>query len=322
MRVLIYLPLALSVLAAVGAWPLAERLPPRTATWLLTVSAVVMAGSSCVVLGLLAMTAAIRLPAIAAFGGMSLRAVTHLDPAPLPVGVIAAGLFGVAGLAVARAAWLRTVALVGARRDAGRLTDDGQLANDGQVVTVADDNADAYAVPGLPGKIVVTSGMLEVLSGAEREVLLAHERAHVSASHYLFTALVRLSAAANPLLRPLGAAVGYSVERWADERAAIVTGNRPLVARTIAKAALASVAAPGPRAGSAAPVARLTGTSKLGRPGSVPRRVTALLAPPPQRRIVLLALAIVVLAACGLAAFDAASDLHAIVEFAQSAALS
>jgi hypothetical protein len=34
---------------------------------------------------------------------------------------------------------------------------------------------------------VITSGMLRVLSGPERDVLLAHERSHAAGSHYLFT---------------------------------------------------------------------------------------------------------------------------------------
>jgi hypothetical protein len=37
----------------------------------------------------------------------------------------------------------------------------------------------------------------------------------------LFTTAARL-AAANPLLRPVATATGYTVERWADERAAAV----------------------------------------------------------------------------------------------------
>jgi hypothetical protein len=319
MHLLIYVPIAVSALAAVGAWPLAERLPPRTATWLLTVSAVVLAGTSCAALGFLAMAAAMRLPVVDSMGGMSLRAVIYLDPASLPVGVIAAALFWGAALAAVRAAWLRGAALMGARRDARHLAGDGELAGGEQVLTIVDDRVDAYAVPGRPARIVITSGMIDALTKSERDVLLAHERAHVSACHYVFTALVRLSAAANPLLRPLAAAVNYSVERWADERAASVTGSRRLVAHTVAKAALASAAAPARRTGPAMVLARLTGPSQLGRRGSVPRRVDALLGPPPRRSIVLLALAIAVLTICGVAAVDAAGDLHAMVEFAQAA---
>jgi Zn-dependent protease with chaperone function len=322
MHFFIYVPIVVSALPALGAWPLAERLPPPTATWLLTISAVVVAGTSCAALGLLAMGAAMRLAVVDSLGGMSLAAIIHLDPASPPVGVIAAGLFGAAALAAMRAAWLRTVALVSARREASRLAGDRQPGSGEQVLTIVDDSVDAYAVPGRPGRIVITSGMMDALSESEREVLLAHERAHVSASHYLFTALARLAAAANPLLRPLAAAVSYSIERWADERAASATGSRPLVAHTIAKAALAAAARPASRAEYAVMLAGLTGPGQLGRRGSVPRRVDALLGPPPQRSIVLLALAIAVLAVCGLAAFDAAGDLHAMVEFAQAAALS
>ena len=59
--------------------------------------------------------------------------------------------------------------------------------------------------------------MLRALSGftSERGVLLAHERSHARGSHYLFTSAARLAAAANPLLRPVAAQTGYTVERWA-----------------------------------------------------------------------------------------------------------
>src|SRR5262249_45734554 len=121
------------------------------------------------------------------------------------------------------------------------------LPGPGQVVVTGDDAADAYTLPGIPCRIVITQGMLRALSHPERQVLLAHERAHASGLHYLFTTAARLAAAANPLLRPVAAAVGYTVERWADERAAAVTGDRELAARAIARAALAATAAPPPR---------------------------------------------------------------------------
>jgi hypothetical protein len=55
----------------------------------------------------------------------------------------------------------------------------------GQVVVVPDGAPDACTVPGWPGQIVNTTGMLDTLYPAERQVLLAH-----------------FVAAANPLLRP------------------------------------------------------------------------------------------------------------------------
>jgi Zn-dependent protease with chaperone function len=316
MNELVYLPLVVPALAAVGAWPLAERLPPRTTTWLLTLSAVVLAVMSCAVLALLALAAAMRLPVFASLANISARTMSRIDPAPVPLGLIAAGLLAAATLSVVRATWRRTAAMVAAHREARSLSADGRL-----LVIVNDDRADAYAVPGRPARIVVTSRMLDSLTEAESEVLLAHERAHASAHHYLFTAAARLSGAANPLLRPLAAAVSYSVERWADEQAALVTGSRPLAARAIAKAALATAAGERTGSGTAHVLAATGERGETSRSGSVPRRVNALLGPPPRRQFVLLALAVALVAVSGIAALDAAGDLHAMIEFAQAAAV-
>jgi Zn-dependent protease with chaperone function len=313
MRIMVYLPLVVPLLAAMAARPLAERLPPRTATWLLTLSALVLAAASGAVLGLLALAAAMRLPMFASLGKLSAQAMSRVDPAPVQLGLIAAGLLAAAALSVLRAAWLRTSALVSAHQEARSLSGDGRL-----LVIVKDSRADAYAVPGRPARIVVTSGMLDSLTEAEGEVLLAHERAHTSGRHYLFTAAARLSAAANPLLRPLAAAVSYSVERWADEQAALVTGSRPLAARAIAKAALATAAAQPAGGGRAHVLAAVGERDEIRRSGSVPRRVGALLGPPPPKRLLLLALAIAVVAVSGLATLHAAGDLHAMIESAQS----
>jgi Peptidase family M48 len=313
MHIAVYLPLVIPLLAAPAARLVAERLPPRTAAWLLAGSAVVLAGASSAVLGLLALSAAVRLPLVDAIGRLSLRVVLRYDPASLPVGVAAGALLAAVTVAAGRAAWLRAGALVEAHRQARGLPGVGQL------VVLTDDAADAYAAPGWPGRIVVTSGMLGALSRNEREVLLAHERAHATARHYLFTAAARLAAAANPLLRPLASAVGYSVERWADEQAAAATGNRPLAARAVAKAALAASAAPPRRP---APAAVLGACGPLGARGAgpVPRRVAALLRPAPRPRLLLLAAAVALVAVSGLSALEAARDLHSLIEFAQAAA--
>lgn len=314
MNVAIYLPLLVPLLAAAAARPLAERLPPRTAAWLLTGSALALAIASSAVLGLLAMAAAFRIPLVDAIGGMSLGVVSRGDPASLPLGMVAAAALAAAALAALRAGWRRAGAMAAAHRQARG------LPGSEQVVVVPDEAADAYTVPGWPGRIVITSGMLEALSDDERRVLLAHEQAHAAGCHYLFTAAARLAAAANPLLRPVAAAVGYSVERWADERAASATGDRPLAARTIAKAALAAAAAP-PRRPSSVMLAAVSGQASVRRAGPVPRRVEALLRPPPRQRLLLAMLTVGLVALSGVAALDAAFDLHLLVEVAQAAAL-
>jgi beta-lactamase regulating signal transducer with metallopeptidase domain len=169
--------------------------------------------------------------------------------------------------------------------------------------------------------------MMRALSHPERQVLLAHERAHASAFHYLFTTAARLAAAANPLLRPVAGAVGYTVERWADERAAAVVGDRRLAARAIARAALASAAAPPRQASHAAGALRavtgqapmrLAGPAPMRRAGPVPRRVAALLGPPPQPRLLLLAAAVLLVAVAGASALQAAIDLHSLLDYARA----
>jgi hypothetical protein len=142
----------------------------------------------------------------------------------------------------------------------------------------------------------------------------------------LFIAFSHLGAAANPLLRPVAAAVSYTVERWADETAAGRCGDRRLAARAVGKAALASSRTGVPRGRAPAtatgiggpvanPVRRLTR-----RPGPVPRRVAALLAPAPSVRPLLVAAAAAVVLVSGMAALDAAYELHALIELAQAPA--
>jgi hypothetical protein len=318
----VYLPLLLPVCAAAGARPLATRLPPKIATWLLTSAAVILAALSTAVLGFLALTAVLRIPLIASLGHLSLAVIRREDPASLSAALVAAGLLAAATLAAAHAAWRRGRALVAAARRARC------LPGAGQVVVIPEGAADAYTVPGWPGRIVVTAGMLNALDPAERQVLLAHERAHADNHHYLFTALSHFAAAANPLLRPVATAVGYTIERWADETAAGRCGDRKLAARAVGKAALASsrTGVPRGRVTTAAtgiagpvldPVRRLTGK---GSPGVVPRRVAALLAPAPSVRPLLVAAVTAVVLISGVAALDAAYDLHALVELAQAPA--
>jgi Zn-dependent protease with chaperone function len=99
----------------------------------------------------------------------------------------------------------------------------------------------AIAVPGRPGHVLITSGILKLLDAAERRVLFAHERAHLAHRHHRLVAVTAAAAALNPLLAPARDAVAYLVERWADEDAAGEVGDRMLTARAVARAALATV---------------------------------------------------------------------------------
>jgi len=111
--------------------------------------------------------------------------------------------------------------------------------------------------PGVPGRVVVSTGMLHTLD-----------------------ALAQLGASANPLLRPFATAVTYTIERWAGENAATTTGDRTQVARTVGKAALAAHRAPALARTAGAALGILGRRGPLASAGPVPRRVAALLAPP------------------------------------------
>ena len=317
MHLAVYIPLLVPLLAAAAARPLAGRLPPVAATWLLVLTAVALALASSAVLGMLALTALVRIPLVDSLGEMSGPVISAGDPASVPVAIAAGALLAAAVTVAARALWRRAAALVAAGREARR------LPGAGQVVVIDDEAADAYTLPGMPCRIVITAGMLRALSQPERQVLLAHERAHASSLHYLFTTVARLAAAANPLLHPVAAAVGYTVERWADERAAAATGDRKLAARAIAHAALAAAAAPPRRPAAAAAVPGAVSIPARMRPaGPVPRRVAALLRPPPQPQLLLLAAAVVLVAVAGVTALEAARDLHALLAAARTAGAS
>lgn len=160
-----------------------------------------------------------------------------------------------------------TTAAIKAYLDARR-TVFADTQGQGEVRVVEDDRPDAYAVAGHPGHIVISSGMLRILDGRERAVLLAHERAHLRNRHHRYLLLARVSAAAVPMARLVTRRLRLAVECWADEDAAVEVGDRRLVARTLIRAALARTA-----------FSRDAGL-RLGELG-VPARVEALLGSPP-----------------------------------------
>jgi hypothetical protein len=310
---LLYLPLVIPALAGAAARPLAARLEPRQATWLLTSATVALAGCSTVALALLAAFAAARTPVLAAMGDYSQAVVRRGDPISAAAGTAAALALAGAAVAVAVMFCNRACALAESYRRAARLQ-----ADDG-IVVVPGPAIEAYALPGWPGRIVVSGCLLDRLDNGSRAALIAHEQAHLAGRHHLFAAVAWLAAAANPLLLPVARAVEYTVERWADEHAAAVTGDRRLVAETIGQVALLSSPhrrAAGIMLGIIGPRTRPV---SMAWAGPVPRRVAALLTAPPRRRTILLAASAAIVLLAGVAALEAAGDLHALLELAQAA---
>ncbi|PNE38857.1 hypothetical protein AOB60_33490 [Streptomyces noursei] len=301
----VWLPLVMPLLAVPTARRLAASLPPRAAAWLLAGCAAALAACTAAALGLLTVAGALRLPPVAAFGHLE-RALPGGDAVvTVPAAPVAGALLACCAFAVARRALRHRAELRAARRAA----DAHGLAGDLCVLPEA--APDAYALPGRPGRVVVTAGMLRALPPAEREALFAHERAHLAGRHHLFLLAAELAAVCHPLLRELRSPLAYALERWADESAAARVGDRQVTARAIGRAALAartpadmtctppdSSARPGcwPNAGNActatwcscsSPARRATTRTHAAAPrpsaapaattGPVPRRVAALL---------------------------------------------
>ncbi|MFF2852411.1 M56 family metallopeptidase [Streptomyces sp. NPDC058001] len=298
----VWLPLLVPVLAVPAARRLGPLLPPRIAAWALTACAVVLAGCSTAALGLLMAAGALRLPPVAAYGHLSPPLLGEPAPLIVPAACIATVLLVVGtGMLVHR-----TRTLVRELRAAHSAHREEGCAGDLSVRV--DARPYAYALPGRPGRVVVTTGMLRSLGAAEREVLFAHERAHLAGRHHVFLAVGELAASVHPALRGLRAPLGYALERWADEAAATTVGDRRLAARAIGRAALAAHAG-----GAGVPRMALAATQ-----GPVPRRVAALLgATPPRPHRVLAALVLACVALSTVSALEAASDLHGHVEIAQ-----
>ncbi|MFD3520203.1 M56 family metallopeptidase [Streptomyces sp. NPDC058653] len=292
MGVFVLLPLLLP-LTALPVARLAERhLHPRVATRLLSALAAVLALCSTVCLGLLVVVGTVQLP------GHPLPdwadAWTEEEGPPTAPYEETAGKGAVVALLAVAVSW--STAARRHRRVRRRAADALAGVPGGELAVLTDEAAYAYALPaarprssggwfarlsGRPsvgphvptevsgGRIVVSTAMLACLDAGERAALVAHERAHLAGHHHRYLLAVRFAARANPLLMPLRSAVAYTTERWADEEAARVTGERRVVARAIGKAALVSRGTPTPTlAGFAAP-------------GPVPRRVAALLEPEP-----------------------------------------
>jgi Zn-dependent protease with chaperone function len=252
MLLILYLPIAALMLFALVGPYVGGRLRPGRGAWLLTIATAVTSAGYLWSLVLIAGTLIDDVSPVWA-GRPTL-------PVPDSIGLTATGLL-VIGL-------FRAVQVT---RQRWRLHRDLRRAcagTDDDLVVLADPQPLAFTVPGKPGRIVVSEGMLRALSAGHRRVLFAHEREHLTARHSGLLAVVRTAAAINPILVPVSRVVSYLCERSADEAAARVVGDRKLAAQALAVAALAA-APPLPAA-----------TTAFHR-HEVRRRVAALQAPAP-----------------------------------------
>jgi hypothetical protein len=247
-----------------------------------------------------------QIPFVAALGHWSARVLGAGLPVPVAGGCLAA-----ATVCWLMAAALRRAAVGGRDLVLAALACRRLGPSAAGLVVVDDEVPDAYALPGLGGRVVVSTSMLSALAAAERRVLLAHEAAHLRHRHHLWVQAAELAAAADPLLRPAARAVRSAVEREADEVAAAEVGDRSLAAQALARAALA-------RAGARRTAAGL-GAALGGAEHAVADRARALLAGPPPRRRTVSAVVAGLMLATLIAVLVTGLDTEARFEAAQNA---
>jgi Zn-dependent protease with chaperone function len=229
MTVAVYLPLLLAPALTVAARWIAERGAPAPAARALVAAALVAAVSWAWSLLLLALTLLDDVPPLAVLDDNPTLDLP--EPVPGPVALAAGLLLAWAAVRLARDAYRR-------HDTVRRLRAAGLPQAD---LVVADWAAPlAAAVPGRPGHLLVTTGILKLLDADGRRVVFAHERSHLAHRHHRLAAGAAAAAAINPLLAGVRGAVAYLIERWADEDAARAVGDRELTARAVARAALAT----------------------------------------------------------------------------------
>jgi beta-lactamase regulating signal transducer with metallopeptidase domain len=230
----VYVPFVASIVASVLIRVGAGRLWPRAAVWAITVSSAALAASTIGALVVLASPLPAQAPPIADAGRWQPGAVASHSPIPWIVSALALLLL----LALVWRCARTGAALIGEVRDALTVS---RAWHANEVVVIEDEMPHAHAVGlGVTGRgtIVLSSSLLTLLDDDERAAVIAHERSHLRQRHALFSVVVRLAAAANPLLVGAPRDLEFALERDADEAAADRT-NRSVVASALAKAALA-----------------------------------------------------------------------------------
>lgn len=224
MTALLVVPVLAAAVALVIVGPWSRRLEPRAAAWLTTggilvVVSSVLATSWVVSLGLLS-----GAPLVHHLLSWCLHPMLRATFGTRMVGTLALMVSALITAHVLRVAgeWWR-----------------GRVNRTAGVRVVDDPRALAYVESGPGGGVVVSTGMLAVLGPTERRAMLAHEMAHVRHRHDRFLAIGRLAS-----VLPVGGPrvyrhLHFALERWADEDAALVVGNRSVVAHAVARAALA-----------------------------------------------------------------------------------
>ncbi|MHB1172597.1 MAG: M56 family metallopeptidase [Lacisediminihabitans sp.] len=231
----VYLPMIVVCVLALAGPVVSRNLAPSTSTRFLSALAVLSAAATIGTLVLLAVGGMVKMLPLLGIGADRERLVGGRDGVPWPVGVVAAVGLAMVAVRVFRAA-------ANERRTLQALKALVEGSGEGLLV-LEDSQPYAYAVPVGTGTVIVSTAMLNTLTDPERRALLAHEQAHLTHHHYRYQLIAITALAINPLLGRVRRELKLQTERWADESAA-QQATRPVTARSLARAALASAAPP------------------------------------------------------------------------------
>lgn len=229
----LFLPLGLAGALALTATAVHRGLRPHVATRLIVTSIVLLAASAIPSLLVVSASFLAHVPILGTGIEWCRQMLGIHAEVPTWLGVAATA-------AVASGAW-HVHRVVRSRRQLadGCLVPLGDRHDLGDIAVISDPNPIACTLPGRHGRIVLSTGMLELLRPEELDVVIAHERAHAAHRHDRVLLVAQLAAAIVPPLRWLAARALFSVERWADEAAVRACGgDRRLVAETLARVAL------------------------------------------------------------------------------------
>jgi hypothetical protein len=272
------LPVAIVASFGVIAPPVSRKVPPRLAIWMLSVGGFALAVCGVLAIGVVVASGMGQLAPLARLGHWSPQMVGV--SVPFHAWSIWAAVVLLA-LAMARAA---TTSWTHGRRLAAAWS--ASRSAPAGLVVLSDDQPFAYAVPGWPGRIVVSRGLLRNLDPAGRRAVLAHEETHLAEHHDMHHLAAVVAAAINPFLCRSPAALDLACERRADDVAARTVGDRRSVARAITTVVRPQIATLGWAA---------TGAD-------VPLRVAALLTPPDDNRLLTTTLLLATIVAIAVSA--------------------
>jgi Zn-dependent protease with chaperone function len=223
------LPLMIAAAFGLAAPVVGRRVRPGRAVWMLSAGGLLLALCEVAVFAGVAVLGVGQLPEVARWGHWSARLLSRWTPFQDRGVVVAVVVLSVCTVRAGLLTWRRGRRLLAAW-SVSRQAPEG-------LIVLADDARFAYAVPGWPGRIAVSQGLLKDLDPAGRRAVLAHEETHLAERHDLHLAAAHLAAALNPLLVRVPAALQLACERRADEVAAGAVGDRRAVVRAIALAA-------------------------------------------------------------------------------------